>query len=264
MKRLALLALTSTFLLNAGCGQRSTVAPMAQPFYSQPQIIDLTPDLPNANAPATLPAEPVVVQTPLNRLEEDFRTVALYGPVIEHLETLGANLDTPSGYELMASPESTQPKAIQHAQSWASDAEQLYLGWGFKWLSFIGHARHVFWSPSKKKLLTLDYGFWGNLTHETESENLAMTYGGSLIRQLLREPRSNPAFDGKAAFQRAKKAGFNAATNEAIKAILLDVYFLGPVWIFFDYRNQPAVIVDADDGRVISDSHVLEILKYLF
>ncbi len=49
-----------------------------------------------------------------------------------------------------------------------------------------------------------------------------------------------------------------------MKAILIDVYFVGPTWIFFDYRNQPAMLVDANDGRTISDSRILDILKYLF
>jgi hypothetical protein len=85
-----------------------------------------------------------------------------------------------------------------------------------------------------------------------------------LIRQLLREPSDRHEFDGKEAFKRAQKAGLEAPAHGAIKAILLDAYFLGPVWIFFDYRNQPAMLVDANDGKVISDSRILDILKYLF
>jgi hypothetical protein len=275
MHRLALLALASTILVSTGCGQRSAITTLAPGFTSQPKLTMDAATSPSNGQPsygqpsygqpnAETAKAPVVVESPLARLEADLRTVALHGPVIQHLETLGATLDEEAGYGLMATPESTQPKAQTTALAWASDAEQLYLGWGFKWMTFMGHSRHVFWSSSKKKLLTLDYGFWGSLKDQVETENLAMTYGGALIRQLLREPSDRHEFDGKAAFQRAKKAGLEAPANGAIKAILLDVYFLGPVWIFFDYRNQPAMIVDANDGRTISDSHVLDILKYLF
>lgn len=264
MKRLALLALASTILLSTGCGQRSAVTATAPAFSSQPNLAAGSIAQPAAPAQGQTPAAPVVAESPLDRLEADFRTVALHGPVIQDVATLGANLDEESGYGIMATPESTQAKAVKQAQEWASDAEQLYLGWGFKGLTFVGHARHVFWSPSKKKLLTLDYGFWGTLKDQVETENLAMKYGGALVRQMLREPSDRHEFNGKEAYQRAKKAGFEAPTHGAIKGILLDVYFLGPFWIFFDYRNQPAVMVDANDGRVISDSHVLDILKYLF
>lgn len=261
MKRLVLLAMASTVLLATGCGQRSLVAATSPAFNSQPLLTQDASAKP-LDKPTT--AAPVAAESPLDRLEADFRTVALHGPVVQHLETLGANLDEESAYGVMATPESTQAKAVTAAQAWAADAEQLYLGWGFKWMTFVGHSRHVFWSPSKKKLLTLDYGFWGSLKDQVESENLAMTYGGALIRQLLREPSDRHEFDGKAAFQRAKKAGLEAPAQGAIKAILLDAYFLGPVWIFFDYRNQPAMLVDANDGKVISDSRILDILKYLF
>lgn len=261
MKRLALLAMASTFLL--GCGQRSVVTGTAPTFTSQPLLAtDAVTPVVEKQTPAR--STPVVLETPLDRLEADLRSVALHGALIQNLETLGASLDEESAYGVMASPDATQPKAMKTAQEWASDAEQLYLGWGFKFLTFVGHSRHVFWSPSKKKLLTLDYGFWGTLKDRTESQNLAMTYGGALIRQLLREPSDRYAFDGKEAFNRAKKAGLQAPANGPIKAILLDVYFLGPIWIFFDYRNQPAMLVDANDGRTISDSRVLDILKYLF
>ena len=261
MKRLALLAMASTFLL--GCGQRSVVTGTAPTFNSQP-VLEGDFWTPGVESKSPAPSTPVVLQTPLDRLEADLRSVALHGPVIQNLETLGASLDEESAYGVMATPDSTQPKALKTAQEWASDAEQLYLGWGFKWLTVVGHSRHVFWSPKKKKLLTLDYGFWGTLKDRFESENLAMTYGGALIRQLLREPSDRYDFNGKEAFQRAKKAGLQAPAQGAIKAILLDVYFLGPVWIFFDYRNQPAMLVDANDGKVISDSRILDILKYLF
>lgn len=263
MKRYALLALASTFLVSAGCGQRTAVMGLTPTFQSQPKLVMEQPS-PALETPAAKTQPPVVATSPLDRLEADLRTVALHGPVIEHLETLGADITEDAGYSVMASPESTQGKAIEQARAWASDAEQLYLGWGFKWLTFVGHSRHVFWSPKKKKLLTLDYGYWGTLKDKTETENLAMTYGGALIRQLLREPSDRHAFNGKEAFKRAKSAGLEAPSHSAIKAILLEIYFLGPVWIFFDYRNQPAVIVNANDGRVISDSYVLDILRYLF
>lgn len=262
MKRLALLALAST-ILASGCGQRSFVTATVQGFNSQPApVMDTV--APVVEGKTSAPSAPVITQNPLARLEADLRTVATHGPIVQHLETLGANLDEESGYGVMATPDATQAKAMKTAQEWASDAEQLYLGWGFKWVTFVGHSRHVFWSPTKKKLLTLDYGFWGTLKDRTETENLAMTYGGALIRQLLREPSYRYEFDGKEAFQRAKKAGLEAPAQGAIKAILVDIYFLGPIWVFFDYRNNPAMLVDANDGRTISDSYVLDILKYLF
>ncbi|MNK70877.1 hypothetical protein D3C87_903130 [compost metagenome] len=262
MKRLALLAMAST-ILATGCGQRSFVATTVPGFNSQPALVTEAA-APEVKGKTPAPSAPVVLETPLARLEADLRTVAMHGAVVQDLDTLGANIDEESAYGVMATPDATQGKAVKTAQEWASDAEQLYLGWGFKWLTFVGHSRHVFWSPRKKKLLTLDYGFWGTLKDRTETENLAMTYGGALIRQLLREPNYNYAFDGKAAFQRAKKAGLEAPSQGAIKAILLDIYFLGPIWVFFDYRNNPAMLVDANDGRTISDSYVLDILKYLF
>ncbi len=264
MNRLAFFALASTLLLSTGCGQRTMVSATAPGFTSQPRLVADQAGKLSAPAQAQTPTSPVAVTSPLEQVAADFRQVALYGPVVQDLSTLGANIDEEPGYGVMATPDSTQAKAVTHAKTWASDAEQLYLGWGFKWMTFVGHSRHVFWSPTKKKLLTLDYGFWGSLKDQYESESLAMTYGGSLVRQLLREPSDTHAFNGKDAFQRAKKAGLQAPAQGAIKAILLDAYFVGPVWIFFDYRNEPAMLVDANDGRVISDSHILDILKYLF
>lgn len=264
MKRLALLTLASTFLLTAGCGQRSIVSATAPAFTSQPQLASSPATQPSQPSQVQTPAIPAIVASPLDEMEATLRKVALYGPVVQDLATLGADLDTETGYGIMATPESTQLKAVTHARTWASDAEQLYLGWGFKWMTFVGHSRHVFWSARKKKLLTLDYGYWGSLKHEFETESRAMTYGGALVRQLLREPRDVYAFNGKEAFQRAKKAGLEAPAQGAIKAILLDAYIVGPVWVFFDYRNQPAMLVDANDGNVISDSRILDILKYLF
>ncbi len=263
MKRLVLFALAATVISSTGCGQRSAITPGAVAFTSQQALPQEESRAPLDASKAPVP-QPVVANSPLDRLAADLRSVALHGPVIQNLETLGADIDEQPGYGVLASVDSTQPKAIKQALEWAPDAEQIYLGWGFKWLTFAGHSRHVFWSPTKKKLLTLNYGFWGSLKDQSESENLAMKYGGAIIRQLLREPSDRHEFDGKAAFQRAKNAGLEAPSHDAIKAILVDAYFLGPVWIFFDYRNQPAMLVDANDGRVISDSYMIDILKYLF
>lgn len=261
MKRSILVVLAAT-VLATGCGQRGAIAPTAPTFHSQ-QAVGLA-ETPSQLETKPAPQAPVVVESPLDRLEADLRDVARHGPVIEGLETLGANLDEEAGFGTQATPESTQAKAVQTALQWASDAEQIYLGWGFKWLTFVGHSRHTFWSQSKKKMLTLDYGFFGTQKAIYETENLAMKYGGIIIRQLLREPSDRHAFNGKEAFRRAKNAGLEAPTNAPIKAILIDVYFVGPTWIFFDYRNQPAMLVDANDGRTISDSRILDILKYLF
>lgn len=263
MKRLVLCALASTMLVTAGCGQRSMVPASAPVFFSQPRL-DYGSAKVTSPKTSEAPVAPVAETSSLDKVRDDFRQVAQYGPIIQDLETLGADLDDEEvAYGVLASPDSTQGKAIKLAKEWASDAEQLYLGWGFKWLTVLGHSRHVFWSPSKKKLLTLDYGVWGTLKDQYETENLAMKYAGGLVRQLLREPNDTHAFNGKEAFNRAKKAGLQAPAQGAIKAILIEAYFIGPVWIFFDYRNEPAMFVNANDGRVISDSLVLDILKYL-
>lgn len=269
MRRLLLLALASSVLASTGCGRRSELyAAMpdgnwAMPATSAGSVAQQQDAKRQEASRQGVVTPPTVAASPLEALEGGFKQLAAHGALVQDLDSLGADLDDESTYGLMATPESTQAAAVATARAWASDAEQLYLGWGFKWLTVIGHARHVFWSDSKKKLLTLDYGFWGNLRDQVESDNLAMRYGSSIVKQLLREPSDRHDFDGKAAFQRAKKAGLQAPAQGAIKAILLDVYFLGPVWIFFDYRNEPAMLVDANDGRVISDSYVLDILKYL-
>lgn len=191
------------------------------------------------------------------------KQIAEYGPLVTDLENLDA-IDEAASYGVQTSPEKTQMKADQAAREWAPDAKQLWLGWGFKTLSWFGNSRHVYYSAQKKRMLTIDYGFWGNRRGQYETTGLIVQYAGKLIATFLQEPRDIYPVSGREAYNRARSQAYTNATRGTVKVLLLNPYIVGPQWVFLDERNKPSVVVDANTGEVTSGGLLIELLGYLF
>lgn len=174
------------------------------------------------------------------------------------------------GFGVQAMPETTQDKADKEAYKWASDAKQIYVGWGYagRWapLSMFGQSRHVYYSVDKKRLLYVDYNFFRFTKARWESDDIILKYAGKYITWVLSEPRGRYPYNGREAFGQASKYGYSYQNRPraTIKATLISPLIIGPKWIFFDGVDRPALIVDAADGQVTTDGWVLDILKILF
>ncbi len=174
------------------------------------------------------------------------------------------------GFDVQAMPETTQDKADKEAYKWASDAKQIYVGWGYsgRWapLSMFGLSRHVYYSVDKKRLLYVDYNFFRFTKARWESDDIVLKYAGKYITWVLSEPRGRYPYNGREAFNQATKYGYSYQNRPraTIKATLISPLIIGPKWIFFDGVDRPCLIVDAADGQVTTDGWVLDILKILF
>lgn len=272
MKTLSSLILACVIV--SGCGVRTDLMPTAPlrvkttsgPIKGDP-IVSPQAATPVQGDPIVSPHAAVPGQNPSSNAQTDtptsmFKELAGYGPLLTDLETLEPGEE--SSYGVQTTPEKTQEKADRAALEWSTDAQQIYLGWGFRGISWFGTSRHVYFSPSKKRTLTLNYGFFGGLKSRYESSSIVLTLGGSLITKLLREPRDVHAFSGRRAWSRAKQNGFKQATRGTTKALLLEPYFIGPVWVFLDESNKPSMIINAHSGDVSTDGYLLSILRYLF
>lgn len=255
-----------------------------RPVVGDPVI---SPVAVTAPAPAARPAaEPTVPQTP-EQLGEVFQTLRdgartpdgkafnLFdmGEVPAHavVEKDSSLQPTPGlGFSVQAMPETTQFKADKEAYQWASDAKQIYVGWGYagRWapLSIFGQSRHVYYSVDKKRLLYVDYNFFRFTKSRWESDDIILKYAGKYITWVLSEPRGRYPYNGREAFGEAMKYGYSYQNRPraTIKGILISPLLIGPKWIFFDGVDRPALFVDAADGQVTTDGWVLEILRLLF
>lgn len=254
--------------LVAGCGVQtphtvSAVSPKAKaPVAAQPvKLADAPVD---ADASNLVPvAKAPVAQDPRTEALAMARAIAEHGPLVTDLESLDA-IDETAGFGVQTTPEKTQMKADEAARQWAPDAKQLWLGWGYKTISWFGNSRHVYYSAQKKRMLTIDYGFWGNRRGQYETTGLIVQYAGKLISTFLQEPRDIYPVSGREAFNRARYHAYVNQTRGTIKVLMLNPYIVGPQWVFLDERNKPSVVVDANTGEVTSGGLIIELLGYLF
>ena len=205
------------------------------------------------------------LETPLSWARE----VARHGALITGLD--GLDLDeadraaaASSDRSVQTSPYWTQERADQVARRWSADARQVWLGWGYWGTRWLGRARHVYFSTSKRALYTVDYGVLGNRTAAFESTGLVMRLAGQYISQLLQSPADIYPVNGREAYSFARRAGFLNEVRGPIKMIMIQVYLLGPQWVLLDENNRPAVFVDARTGGLSYDNTLATILRLLF
>lgn len=263
-KIVTLLALSATL---AGCGaQPAHIAPVSLPAQAPAAAQAPLPTL------GAAPADPdagrlVPVATPAQDEHAaalaTAKAIAAYGPVVTDLENLDVFNDQPA-FGVQTTPEKTQAKADELAHAWASDSKQLWLAWGFKTVSLFGNSRHVYYSACKKRMLTIDFGFWGTKRAQYETTGLTVQYAGKLISALLKEPRDIYPVSGREAYNRVRNQAYTNPTRGTMKVILIQPYIVGPQWVFLDERNKPSVCVDANTGEVTSGGILLELLGYLF
>ncbi|MBM3268489.1 MAG: hypothetical protein FJZ01_12640 [Candidatus Sericytochromatia bacterium] len=182
-----------------------------------------------------------------------------------------ASLAAPGlGFSVQAMPEGTQGKADKEAFKWASDAKEIYVGWGYAGrvapLAFFGQSRHVYYSVEKSRLLYIDYNFFSFTKARWESDDIVLKLGGKYITWLLSEPRGRFPYNGREAFWEATKYGYSYHNRPkaTIKAICISPLIIGPKWVFFDAVDKPIIIVDAADGEVRWDGWLIDILRLLF
>lgn len=266
MKKLVSLMALGAML--AGCGVQgapgvpaeSRLAPRPAAVQPAPAALGAAPTDPDARrlTPVAAPAEDARTEALASA-----KALAAYGPLVTGLEDLDALDETPA-FGVQTSPEKTQMKADELARAWSPDAKQLWLAWGFKTISLFGNSRHVYFSASKKRLFTVDFGFWGNKRGQYETTGLVVQYAGKLISALLQEPRDIYPVNGREAYNRARGQAYMNATRGTMKVMLLNPYIVGPQWVFLDESNKPSVCVDANTGEVTSGGILLELLGYLF
>jgi hypothetical protein len=267
----------------------------AEPIMTDPVINPVALKAPEAKAPATLPAEavkPVSDSLPAQpkSLEElghafkvlregmqtkDGKAFNLFetGEVPENafVEHDSSLQPTPGlGFSVQAMPETTQGKADKEAYAWASDAKEIYVGWGFggRWapMALFGQSRHVYYSVQKTRLLYVDYNFFKFTKARWESDDIILKFGGKYITWVLSEPRGRFPYNGREAFWEANRFGYtyHNRTRATIKAICISPLIVGPKWIFMDGVDKPTMVVDAADGEVKWDGLLLDILRLLF
>lgn len=264
-KFVSLVALSASLV---GCGvQTAYNAPTVSQMAKAPAAVQ-----PAQPALGAAPADPdagrlVPVAAPAKDARAEAlataKAIAAYGPLVTDLDNLDA-LDEQPAYGTQTTPEKTQAKADELARTWSPDAKQLWLGWGFKTISLFGNSRHVYFSADKKRLLTIDFGFWGTKRGQYETTGLVVQYAGKLIATFLQEPRDIYPISGREAYNRARYKAYTNPTRGTMKVILINPYIVGPQWVFLDASNKPSVCVDANTGEVTSGGLLLDILGYLF
>lgn len=174
------------------------------------------------------------------------------------------------GFTPQAKPETTQARADKEAYAWASDAKMIYVGWGFAGRSslwkFLGQSRHVYYSPSQRRLLYLDYNFFRMKKSAWQSRDIALEYGGKVISAILNEPRGEFPFNGREAYDQATKMGYvyGNRTYATIKGVCLQPLLIGPQWFFMDVAGKPTVMVDAVTGQTRMNHWLMEVVKLIF
>lgn len=244
-------------LLLSGCGRAVaptvTAAPLRAPIAS-------------AKAPAQAPAAPASAAQPITaqpsaqspteatsaeaRQWEHLRAIGQAGGLVKDLSSLTAETSAPYATQIV--PETTQAKALAAARAWAPDARQAYIGWGFWKVSLLSKVRHTFYSPSKNRVLKLEYTVSSAFLSQTEEE----AEGYDLGFLVLRDAYDVNAYQVKDAHSRARSYGYRPGKNTT--ACLLNFVLLGPVWCFIDDRTwEPTVLVKADSGDVVTSGPLM-------
>lgn len=271
----ALLALSA--LLSA-CGQPAVTASSAPrssaPVAGAPVLTDVPTPVLAVAAPrdSDILAATSTAGAAVDPLAEPLgwaREISRHGSLISNLEGLDPDQADRAAIEstdrtVQTSPYWTQARADEVARRWSPDARQVWLGWGYWGTRWLGRSRHVYFSNSKRALYTVDYGVLGNRTAAFESTGLVMRLAGQYIQQLLQSPADIYPVNGREAYSYARRAGFLNEVRGPIKLILIQVYLLGPQWIFLDENNRPAVFVDARTGGLSYDNTLATILRLLF
>lgn len=264
--------------LLSACGQPSIITSAPAQRTGAVAGAPVLTDVPTSVLAVAAPQDPDSVTTAIaapaavDSLSEPLgwaREIARHGSLISNLEGLDpdqADRDAIAAADrtVQTSPYWTQTRADQVARAWSPDARQVWLGWGYWGTRWLGRSRHVYFSTSKRALYTVDYGVLGNRTAAFESTGLVMRLAGQYIQQLLQSPADIFPVNGREAYTFARRAGFLSEVRGPIKMILIQVYLLGPQWVFLDENNRPAVFVDARTGGLSFDNTLATILRLLF
>ncbi|MEB3237181.1 MAG: hypothetical protein VKO64_06115 [Candidatus Sericytochromatia bacterium] len=279
----------------AGCGISAAPTPTAQVRPSAPSAPELALSL-DLGASATKDdgkniMDPVirpiaVAPTP----EQELRSAAdafagaarkAFGPgkalldldevpadaTVSDLDTEGSLLP---GFSVQAKPETTQARADREAYAWAYDAKMLYVGWGFAGRSsiwqFFGQSRHVYYSPSKQRLLYLDYNFFRMKKSMWQSRDIVLEYGGKVISFFLNEPRGEFPFNGREAYNQATRMGYSYGNRSyaTIKGVCIQPLLIGPNWFYMDVTGKPTVMVDAVTGESRMSHWLMDVVRIIF
>ncbi|MBO9540643.1 hypothetical protein J7643_08635 [bacterium] len=254
-------------LLLSGCGR--AVAPTVstvQPRAAAPaQVAAKAPatslvSAPLASAPkATAPQAPEAAPAPASfeALQWDhLRAIGQAGGLVTGLSSLTA--EVPASYTTQIVPESTQALAQARAKAWAPDARQAYIGWGFWKVSLLSRVRHAYYSPSKKKVLKLEYSVSSVFLNQYEDDGDGYDLGFLVLRDAYDVHR----YQVKEAHSKARSYGYRPGKNTT--AALLNFVLLGPVWCFIDDRTwEPTVLIKADSGDVVTSGPLMWAASYL-
>lgn len=165
------------------------------------------------------------------------------------------------GYGAQLLPIDTQLKADTRARDWASDAKQVYLGWGFWKSTLLAQTQHVYYSPAKKKKLKITFKLvsW---KHET-SEELAPKFG--LANKLLKGTADVHSWNGKRSHQRARSSGYTPTGRNEV-GVLIHPIVIGPLWVWLDNEDHqyPLMAVKAHSGEVVRDGLEMAAIRYMF
>lgn len=237
--------------LLVGCRQTASVplasVPTAVPSLPASVLSRLAPAPtdPDLQATAALPPSSLAA----------CQAIARHGGLLEGFEGLD---EAPAAYTTQLLPEDTQLQAEQIAHQWADDARQLYIGWGFWKIHWLGKVRHVYYSARLKRELRLEYSFLKCKLAATEcaAPDLDQAF------LVLRDAYDDRAFTATRAYRRARDAGYRPTKN--VTASLLHLALLGPVWVFLDDATMnPTYLVRADSGEVLTDGPLMIAVRYL-
>lgn len=241
-------------LLLSGCGRAvvPTVS-VAPPRVAAPALVTTqAPAAPLASAPTAAGAPAASEPTQWDHM----RAIARAGGLITGLSRLTA--EVPPTYAAQIVPETTQAKAQALARAWAPDARQAYIGWGFWKVSALSRIRHTYYSPSKQRVLKLEYSVTSAFLKQYEED----AEGYDLAFKVLRDAYDVNAYQVKDAHERARSYGYRPGKNTT--ASLLNFVLLGPVWCFIDDRTwKPTVLVKADSGDVVTSGPLMWAASYL-
>ncbi|HEY9897828.1 MAG TPA: hypothetical protein V6D00_01490 [Pantanalinema sp.] len=247
-------------LLLSGCGRAVAPAVSVAPPRAQAaaSVAPKAPAAPLASAPvAPVSAAPEVPPASAEELQwEHLRAIGQAGGLVKGLSSLTAETSAPYATQIV--PETTQAKAQALARAWAPDARQAYIGWGFWKVSLLSRVRHTYYSPSKKRVLKLEYSVTSAFLSQTEEDG----EGYDLGFLALRDAYDVSAFQVKDAHSRARSYGYRPGKNTT--ACLLNFVLLGPVWCFIDDRTwEPTVLIKAESGEVVTGGPLMWAASFL-